>query len=301
MKIKLLTIPFLALSMGLTSCNLNTDEDNNYFTGNYSVVNLISPEDGAPFASKGDYLFTYYTYSENLSITTKNLNLGYNTLNFVTAQLPYSLSIVGPQSGFVFSGSGSANGASVSNLSGYTSSYVNLPPESLTDYPFYVYSPLVMKYTVNHDYTVRTFLADAIYNGNTSVTTQATGDVYKFDNALYRVIFHEDFKKADVIIINAKFAENMPGAITCLIKDLDVTFNKNGYSIDAPGKVIPYNYESNGWTSMDTRPFTSFHLNTSSDDLTNITVNYTVQMGPMNFICDFNGIYTQKIGQQEPK
>ena len=301
MKIKNFTLLLAGMTMGFASCNLDSDPESNYMIGEYTACNHVSSIDGDAFVTNASYKLTIY-YTEGLaSLSTANLSLGYGTKNFATTNMPYTVKYVGDQTTGYYDmtsftgGTSNQEGLTITNVKGTASSGVNiLGPKDpqLTGYEFKPYIPIVLSYNVNDDYTVKTFAKDAIYNGTTNVRNAASGDIFTNNDVRYRVVFSEDFKKADVIFYDAKFASRME-PITFVLKGLSVNITKAGYTITNPeGEVIiPLWWESNGFTEMENYPVTSFLLTNVSDNLTMATVNYTVALGPITYNCDFTGQY----------
>lgn len=310
MKLKALLLGLCGLGLGFTSCNLNDDPDNNYFTGTYTCCNLVIPSDGESFAMNATYDLAFYYTTGQVNVATSNLNLGYGTFSFSSTLMPsvtkyYSVDWSNsPLDVTTFSGgSANDNGVVVQNLKGYTSSIVNVL--STNDpvnpaYKFTPYIPLVMSYTVNHDYTVKTFMPDAIYRGETVIRTVSTGNTFTNSGVRYRVYFSQDLKKADIIFYNAKFAEAMPLTINFVLKNLDVTYNKSGYIIsNSNGEPVnPWMYESDGLTENPAYQFTSFQFINSSSDLSVGNCYYTVQIGNAQYRGEFSGYYVLS-GQTE--
>lgn len=293
----------ILLSSGLifTSCNLDTDDDNNYVTQNFVCSNLVIPADGASFATNANYSLTFYYNSGNVVVGTSDLSLGYGNFNFSTDPMPAETKLYtidwSPNTLDVTTfqgGKANNNGTLVQNLKGYTSSIVNLlstNDPNIPEYPFRAQIPLVISYNVNYDYTVKTFMPDAIYRGETTVITAgSTAEPFKNKDIRYRVIFSTDYKKADVIFYNANFSASMPVTINFILQNLDVEFLKNGYRISG-ASLIPSLYEGGALTPYPAIPINSFELLNTSDDLSSCTMMYTVQMGKAIYNVDFNGYY----------
>lgn len=300
MKTKALFLGIIGLGMAMSSCNLDNDNDSNYMTGTYDCCNLVIPADGGnASASAGSYNMAFYYMSGTMTAATSNLNLGFGTFGFTTNEMDSETRYydVNGKTLDVTSFSGgmaNSNGISVQNLKGYLTSIVNLLNTNDPVNPAYKFIgrvPVVMSYTVNYDYTVKTFMPDAIYSGTTHIATAgSTEEPYTNPDIRYRVIFDTDFKKADIIFYDAKFSPMMPRSIYFVLQDLNVEFTKNGYKITGKD-LIPDLYEANGLTPAPNYPFTEFEFINTSDDLTTATCNYTVQIGPAQYYGDFQGYY----------
>ena len=318
MKIKLLTLPLMLGSLGLTSCNLNNEPTSNYQQIPFKVCNLVMPSQGDSFATPGNYTLTYYYYDGNMTVGTSDLSLGVGTVSFITSAMPYNAQAytsTGQDYMEVITFKGgifNENGLTVNNLTGYTSQIANIPPAVEMNQPLYPTTfnvPLVLQYDLNHDYKVKTFMQDATYKGKTTIRTNSTGDTFTNDGVLYRVYFKAGLNKADVVFYNAKFAENMPVTINFVLQDLTVNYTKTGYSISIPmgQTVIPQMLSKDGLTPFPSYQFSSFLLNNSSDDLTTATVDYwinsvrTADDGTANVVERYNGTFSGSYVQDGPE
>lgn len=100
------------------------------------------------------------------------------------------------------------------------------------------YNLLVLSYNVDSKYSVRTIFSPACYWGNTVVVDQ---DGKSFTNtaqtSFYGFGFDPEKMTANIGLINAKFAENMP-AMSMNFEGVPVTFGQDYFSI-AAGEIIP--------------------------------------------------------------
>lgn len=306
MKLKFLSLSLIVPAL-LASCNLNNDDDSNYQKFTYSTCNLVIPADGNAFPSNDAYVLYYYPYSSTVTVSSTALSLGVGSAPFTTANMHYDVAAYGDAGAVYtvtkFSGGSALDGnVSISNLSGFTSEIVNTVPSHISEYPFVWNPAIVMQYTANYDYTVKTFSTDAVYNGLTSLTTlNSENPPYDNDQGLYRVVFHTDLKKADVIFYNAKFADRMPSQ-TFIVKDLEVVYTKNSYMIRMPegsDGIVPLRQEGQGgqFTPYPSYVFTQFQLAPSTSDLTGVMINYSIDNSydgkvVAQYRGTFNGFYT---------
>lgn len=291
----------------LTSCNLDNDPSDNYFTNTYNCCNLVIPANGIPYATRTGYSISYYINSGEATVGTNLLNLGANNYSFVSPMMKAVTDYYNvngqPLDVTSFSAQGfNQNGLVIKNLKGYTSSIVNIvstnDPE-VPDYTFTPYIPLVMSYTVNDDYTVKTFMKDAIYTGSTTINTVGEGESFTNDDIKMRVLFNDKLDKADVIFYNARFSQNMPYPITFVLKNLDVSYTSAGYNTAAGYKisnpdgqpVTPWMLEGSGLTEYPAYQFTSFEFVNTSENLTTGQAMYTVQIGQKQYLGTFGGSY----------
>lgn len=319
MKIKLLSLTLFAGLLGLSSCNLENDPQENYQQIPFSVCNLVIPAQGDSFAMEGLYTLTYYTTEGNLTVTTNNMKVDGRDISFITSAMPFTVAAYSNSQNLYMEvvefegGIYNLNNITVNNLKGFTSQIANVPPAIQMNEPLYPTPnqvPLVMQYNLNYDYQVKTFMADATYVGKTTIRTASSGDSFSNDGVLYRVYLKSGLNKADVVFYNAKFAPMMPG-INFVLKDLDIKYTKTGYTISNPAgsSVVPQMISSDGLTPYPMYQFTSFLLNNSSYDLTTANIDYWInRVNPNSETLDvmetysgtFSGTYVQK-GPSEEK
>lgn len=300
MKIKNLILGIAGFGLVFSSCNLDSENEDNYTSGTYKCANLVVNSAGDAFASNATYSMMFYYLDGTLSATTGDLNLGGSSnVSFTTNAMPcetrlYDVNGTALDVTTFSGGTANAGGQQVTNLSGFLSSIVNwLSTNDPVNpaYKFVAQIPVVMSYNVGNAYTVKTFMPDAIYTGTTRIATVGSpAEPFTNDGVRYRVIFSSDYKKADVIFYNAKFAEAMPVTINFVLQNLDVEFNRNGYVISGKD-LTPSLYESDGLTPAPNYQITSFEFINASDDLTVGTAMYTVQIGKAQYNGDFTGYY----------
>lgn len=319
MKFKSLFL-MLALAGTLASCNLDTEDKDNYTNIPYSVCNLVTSVSGEQaYATKDNYTLTYYTVAGKVVVNSSKLSVAAQTSSFTSSEMPYSLTAYGEYPAYYEvtkfqGGSSSFNGMPITNLQGFTSGWLNYLPvdpanPNATSLPGYYYSPqaaLVISYNVGTDYLVRTFLPDAVYGGTTTVNTVgAPLPPYIGQETLYRVVFKQDLKSADIIFYNAKFNERMP-ATTFIVRGLEVVYNNSGYTIRIPSgvdSIVPEMPEGEGLTPYDPYRFTTLTLTPSSADLTQALITFNIDnmvydetLGEAqvrgSFNCTFEGAYT---------
>lgn len=296
---KIILTGMLGLCVALSSCSLDNDDDNNYFTNNYRCANLVIPSTGNTTMQDASYSLTIYPLSSTLNVTTSDLVINGTKYVFATNAMEAKTSLFSYEGNnyditYFSGGTAAASGLDVTNLQGFLSSKFNILGTNDPANPAYVFrpfTPLVMSYTVNGSNTVKTFAPDAIYTGVTSITTVGSTDApFTNDGIRYRVIFKEDYSKADVILYNANFASNMPVTINCILEDLTVAVNKDGYSIMG-SNIVPSLYDETGLTPAPGFPFASFQLDNNSSDLSTAAIQYTVQIGPARYDGTFTGKY----------
>ena len=316
MKANKFLFSFLALGLTLTSCNkyLDDDDDNgNYADVQFPCSNLVIPKDDSAFATNALYTLRFLPLSGTVSVSSADLNLGFGANTFKTSAMKANTQygnaegIGNQQDMTTFSGgSYEGNGLTIKNLQGFTSSavyFLSTNDPINPEFPFTKRFPLVISYTVNNDYTVKTFLSDAIYKGLTTIATEgSTEEPFTNDAIRYRVRFSNDYKIADVIFYEARFDAAMPRSINCILQGLEVKFTKNGYVISNPTgmSIVPSLYTESGLTPFPTYTFSKFELTNVSSDLTECSINYVVdsqgmQGNPGNqYTGTFRGSYVVK-------
>lgn len=294
-----------ALGLGFSSCNLDTDDQDSYRTITYACCNLVIPEAGQPFATSATYSLTVYPISQTLVANTTDLSLGYGSMNFKTAPMELKTEFYTDGNVSSFSGGMSDAGIQVTNLKGYESSIRNtLTPEENTMFGYQFDKtklPLVMSYTADYDYTVKTFMPDAVFAGRTTVIAMGEGsEPFTTNDIKYRVLFKKDLKTVDIYFYNAKFISMMP-AISFALVDLPVEYTKTGYMI-SDTNVEPKQYQASAnnqdiWVPMPGYTMDSFKFETTSSDLTQGHLNFSLPLMGKTWICNFDGAYVYESSQ----
>lgn len=320
MKLNRLTLLFAGVGILASSCNLDTDDKDNYQSRQYPVINLISSLSGEDsYAQRDTYVFTYYYMAGKLVANSSGLTIGTNKTPFSTNEIPYT-SLLYNNDASIYEvttfkgGTASASGLPITNIQGFSTvpAYVvpadpdNPNSTSLPGFPYQARAALVMSYNVGTEYTVRTFLDDAAYKGVTTVNiVGAPMPPFTGKDTYYRVVFDNDLKKASIIFYYAKFAETMPG-ITFLVRDLDVVYGKNGYTISMPegtDYIIPEMMDGTELLPYKPYRFTLCNFVPTSSDLTQASIffnverlQYSEETGEPSvtgqFTCSFDGAYT---------
>lgn len=288
-----------AMSLGLTSCDLDSPES--FTTVQKQTLNLVSPlnGEGDSFVAKSTYQLKMSSKS-TLELRASKLAIPGKEIDFSTNPIKYQAGIIQTTAGngevtYFNDGTASSAGVSVSNLNGVLSGltyWYNYTVPGFQNPVFQETSPaLVMQYTLNDQYAVRTFPQTAFYRGATrlqySINGQG-GNVFEKSPISYRVSLSDDFKTADLMLFDCQFAEAMPAdkAPKCLVlRNLKVEYTNGGYTISAD-EVTPAQPE--GTVLVDNKNFTfkNIRISTVSNDLTKVNLSYSVNgklsvnMGP---------------------
>lgn len=287
------------LAVGFSSCNLETDNENNFVTNTYSCCNLVIPADDAPFATRNSYTIKVYPFAQNATITSTDLSLGYGVGSFTTGTMPiadnvYTIDGSNQAVSFFSGGFANENGLLIENMNGFISTLIyslSAGYPNLTGFQFTPRISFVASYTVNHDFTVKTFMPDAVYVGTTNVTSAGVSSSPQDQKeARYRVVFSEDMKKASVIIYELGLNENTPLGYGLLLRDLPVTYTKYGYEI----KGINFVAETFGnYTGESSFEFKNFTFTNNSSDLTECGIFFNIQHGDDIYNGTFQGAYVR--------
>lgn len=300
---KILVISALA-SLLFTSCLKDSVDER---TSVYQTVNLVIPADDnePPTVAQGSYTVKSDMINGTMTISGTDLNIGGVTTSFTSDVMSFKTYTAMQGSINVFSnGSGKLAQWPVTGINGAISSLFYYPakPVALPGIDFIgadVFGPMVvLQYKVSDKYEVKTFNRDMIFYGNTDTRYSFRGEVmptYSTSDIMYRLVFHKDFKKADLVLYNAKFAAEQPFAIAAMVlKDLDVEFTHRGYVVkgkDIEPKVPEADEDNIGYTTYDSYTFKSILIQTTTEDLTGISMDYTVE-NPMDPTGDYRGQFS---------
>lgn len=248
----------------------------------YNTCNLIIPinQSEEPFATAASYTANVLVSDGKLGISS-TVKLGTQELSLTTEKVNYESLTTDKGSLTTFkNATGKASGYPVTDFNGVISSIV-FYPESATELPGInftsasLYAPMtVFQYYLGNDYLVKTFSRDAVYYGLTETSVTGVEDPYSNKGILYRVVMSNDFKKADVVMYDAKLNDKMP-SLTFVLKDLEVKFNRSGYTISGEN-LVPQVLEAGKYTPYEAFTFNSFSFTTTSFDLVNADIVFKV-------------------------
>ncbi len=280
---KYLAIPLCAVALG-SSCSKEAVNTASEVVSTYNYVAHVDVNDPSePVITKGSYRFGFDYINNMVSIASDMVDLGENQeVAFSTEQFKFT---VAPVFGFgtnpekvdyVYHGfdqfPGKANnGMQITDLRFELSPILYTPPElTYTKDPT---SPLPqpdlsykarqgsapkIRYVLGDEYQIYTFWPDLYYCGVTDTEVMGVADSeYKSQDVGYRLKFDIKNKKAQVVLYNVKFNEQMPAMECLILPNLDVQFTNNGYIVEA-ANVNPLYIEGGKIMENPRFPFTTF-------------------------------------------
>lgn len=285
--------------MILGACS--SDVKDSQLTVTYPTVNLITPLDGGEtLATAGKYTFQLNTTKLMGSVSTSDLKIDNRDYRIETDTVKYE--------NYTTSMGGTL--IRMRNLKGYVDNNKDMPVNvtgfDLNNLTYHTlihniavpgynypeeYTFVVGQYTAG-DWYVATIQKDASYFGKTTttyadITEPGKTKTYENENMVYRVIIDITKKTADVILYNAKFAEEMPKALTAIIlKGLNVTWHKGSYEIEGEN-IVPEVVEGNSTTPNEGYMFNKFKFATMDVNLLQASITYEVRNGA--FKGEFHG------------
>lgn len=286
----LLTGLISASAISLVSCDKETE--NSYTnTTPVSAYNLYVSADGdaAPSTGSALYKFTLKFPESTIQVAADNMALpGGSTASFSTVGMKLASAIVSvdetSREVIAFGAEDATEGGTdVSELKGYLTQAACLPPDiTVPGYKWFVPSNtlhyVVMQYTLNDRWNVRTFWPDATFKGSTVTSYPGMTEAYSNSGISYRIVMRLNkdnalTDKADIIFYNAKFAPKAP-EITVVLKNLDLKFNDRGYTVEGTD-VIPYMVEADDLQETPRFKFNKFDMRVTGD-LTSAVIVYQV-------------------------
>lgn len=271
-----------AVLVSLASCDLDKGVSSESFS--VKVSNLYIPSDPAEevtFQHNCAYALNMDYSAGKMSVASADLKIDGKETSFTADNMPMKSYFGGVDKTWAFKNGQAtlADGTLLTDMNGYLSTMVQYYEIASDVYEAYLTRPmLVMSYKLG-DMTVKTFSPNTYFRGETVTTyPDRTGAMseYKSTDAVYRVLFAEDMKTANVVIYNIKFASEMPNPLEVVVlENLDVSLSQSGYTITGTD-VVPKMREGEGLTDVPERIFNSFKLYTSGNDLTTVKCEYVV-------------------------
>lgn len=302
---KITLIASAALLIGATSCNDNKQSFKSTSSFKLESYTLVTSANADPTVSLTNYAFETDNYNFTLKMTSDNLVIGGNAVDFATDEMPMIYGLIRMKgatqpSSFYLSESKSAgivgsmpitdvyaDFTTCSNT--YNDSIVNVLSDQLKLNPIVyprtqIYSETQFKVG---DYQVRTFWKDMLFTGTTNVAGGGLDTPTTASKPSYRVLMNLDTPgsyKADVFMYNISFlgGEN---TVNYVLKGVPVRFDNNGFVIEC-SDVTP---EAIALKTDQTAPaikLSSLSIRSSSQDLTQAEFRYQIEG---SYTCSFSG------------
>ncbi|MDE5789819.1 MAG: hypothetical protein K2H96_01130 [Muribaculaceae bacterium] len=299
---KTFTIALALTSLLITSCDKEPVNNTTETVATYNYVARVNLDDTTePVIKKGYYHFGLDNVNGTVSISTDMVDLGDDQdTGFTTESFKFTSALVFGFSddlethqyiihGFDQFPCTATNGMQVTDLRFELSPILYTPPSinyekdptSALPQPDLTYkerpkgyAPKI-RYVLGNEYKVYTFWPDLYYCGVTD--TEVLGDpesAFKNQDVGYRIKFDISKKKAQVVLYNVKFNQQMPEQKYLILPDLDVQFTHNGYIIEA-SNVNPLYIEGNKLMENPRFPFTTFKF-VAEDNMVEAYCDFTV-------------------------
>lgn len=282
---QLFFLPLASLLLLLGSCNTDVDPMENAFSVPYPTTAFVAYPDGSASICDSRYSLTNYPMAGTCVLNSAGVVIGDQTCSFTTDQIPYT-STVQPNG---LADQKFSRGSAMWNDTPITDITCLIPSQkanvseraevTVPGYPSNSETAFFLSYSVGDLATVRTFMSDACYIGQTQTMYSYKGEnkTYTSSDVIYRVCFKQAHKKADLLIYHAKFAEEQPEIQAMLLKDLDVSINAGGYTIrNNSGNIVPEVYEAGEMIPNARYPFNSIVISSSNEQLTDVNIIFTV-------------------------
>ncbi len=285
---KHLLLPLAAVALIAASCSTHTGDS--YSSVNFGEVNFIIDNDNpeAVATVTPSYYYVKMNWSTTTAeISTADLVVDGKKASFETNQMPlYISSVKCPYSEYyVQQGSFSSKenigkGATVTDLSAvYTSGVYNVslsvPGFSSTQSASL---RLILDYTLNNRFRVKTFWPECYYVGSTDV--YGDGAAFTTTSTYYRVILDFSKSTAKVVLCFPSYAEvekDTPEAI--VLTEMPIIVSHDTYAIVSESPKTQILVKEQGKSELkdsDKFKVSDFRLSLSSDDMTEASISYSI-------------------------
>lgn len=303
---KITLIASAALLIGATSCNnkQNFTSTSTYKLESYSLV--IGPDQDAA-VTLTNYTFITDNYNYNLKMTSDDLVIGGNKVDFGTTEMPMVYGIIrmsGAKSQTSFYLSEAVN-ATPAGATPITNVYADFTTCSNTFNDSIVQDVLGAQLKLNPivyprtriysetqfkigEYQVKTFWKDMIFTGTTNVVTADMAQVQKSQVPSYRVLMNLDKPgayTADVFLYNVSYLET-ENPVNYVIKNVPVKFGSAGFVLEC-SEVTPEAITVKEGEKVPAIKVKRLQLNSSSQDLTRAECRIMLDNG---YTVTFNGL-----------
>lgn len=303
---KITLIASVALLMAATSCN-NKQDFYSTLTYNLESYSLVTGPNQDAAVTLTNYTFVTDNYNYTLMMTSDDLVVGGNKVDFSTAEMPMVYGIInmsGAKSPTSFYLSESSNAAPagatpITNVYADFSTCVNTLNDSIVQtalgaqlklnpivYPrTHIYSETQFKLG---EYQVKTFWKDMIFTGVTNIAKGDQGQPEQVKVPSYRVSMNLDKPgayTADVYLYNVSYL-GTENPVNYVIKNLPVKFSAAGFSISC-SDVTPESISLSEGQTVPAIKISTLSLDSSSQDLTGATCRFRLDNG---YTATFSGV-----------
>lgn len=292
---KHLLLPMAALAIVAASCSTHTGDS--YTSINFGEVNLVIDNDNPEAAATvtPSYYYAKMNWSKGTAeISTLDLVVDGKKASFETNQMPLSVySVKDPYSEYyVQQGSFSSKenigkGATVTDLAAvYTSGVYNVAL-SVPGFSSLESASvrLILGYTLDNRFRVKTFWPDCYYVGKTDV--YGGGTSFTTNSTYYRVVLDFSKNTAKVVLCFPKYAEVEKETTEAIVlTELPIIVSHDTYAIVAESPKTQIMVTEKGKTELkdsDKYKVSDFRLSLSSDDMTEASIIYTINENEVVF------------------
>lgn len=286
------TLTLIAAVTLLASCDTTTKD--NAMSIQFEEYNLIvsensqDPATASPCVYKLDFNLTKGAVSVSTeNLTFANISHAFET-DTMTCHVGWYRDVEGIyyEKGQFSSLQNIGIGTSITNLDGsYTSAanYVTTPVPGFVT-PQGAALRLLLGYTYNDTYRIRTFWPECFYKGNTIITSDG-GEEFSTTNTVYRISMNMEKMTAQCVIYSPEHTISDTEAPTAiLLSEIPVVFDHSSYHLEASepkthvlaagGSAFE---ESDSWKASD------FRLEITSSDLTMALISYRISGRDIRF------------------
>lgn len=295
------------LMIGAASCDKNGQSYKSTSTYNLETYSLVTAPDQEPAVTLTNYTFVTDNYNYTLMMTSDDLVVGGNKVDFSTAEMPMVYGIInmsGAKSPTSFYLSESSNAAPagatpITNVYADFSTCVNTLNDSIVQTALGAQlklNPIVYPRTRIYsetqfmfgEYQVKTFWKDMIFTGVTNIAKGDQGQPEQVKVPSYRVSMNLDKPgayTADVYLYNVSYL-GTENPVNYVIKNLPVKFSAAGFSISCRD-VTPEAISLSEGQTVPAIKISTLSLDSSSQDLTGATCRFRLDNG---YTATFSGV-----------
>lgn len=309
MKTKIILASAVCTALFLTSCDSESETPTSSYFEVYNTLTLISPADGTdPVVATPVYKVSQNTRNQ-MSVSVASFEAAGHKISFDSgfSAFKYGIRELGNLSLEVYtyekSTTDSHNGENITNLSMiYTNDYVvpsaySASPTASVDFPYGNYMFLA-RYDIEGVGTANTFYSMAAFGGETTTSFPGQGGVmqsYTDGNTTFEYAIDTKAMTADIIIYDARFAQQMPSIPVMRVEGLTVKYKTGAIEMTGTG-IIPEVLEggsdgAENWTPNMRYQFDDITFEIKGEYLNVANAHFTVASV---FSGSFNGSLTPR-------